>query len=240
MMNATSTERTALARRVHGVYLLTPDVGAADFSAMLRRLNAALEAGVALVQYRNKTATASERSRQAALVQAAAREHGALFIVNDDVDLAVQLRADGVHLGRDDGDVAAARARLPGALLGVSCYDDLVRAQRAAESDADILAFGSIFPSTTKPAAARASLPLLQRARAEFGSQRIVAIGGIDAGNIAAVGAAGPHAAALISAVFDAPDPGAAVRILQREFNQGLHQGLHQGLLQHEPQRTTV
>jgi thiamine-phosphate pyrophosphorylase len=229
---ATSTDRAALARRVQGVYLLTPDVAVADFDAMLVRLRAALTAGVALVQYRSKVAPPQERSRQARAVQSLAAQHGALFIVNDDVRLAQELDADGVHLGRDDGDIAEARAGLPHALIGVSCYDNLLRARRAVEAGADIVAFGSVFASTTKPAAVRAPLALLQQARQEFPAQRIVAIGGIGETNIRAVSAAGAHAAALIGAVFDAPDPAAAVKRLQYEFNLGT--------AQHEPQRTTV
>ena len=229
---ATSTDRAALARRVQGVYLLTPDVAVADFDAMLVRLRSALTAGIALVQYRSKIAPPQERSRQARAVQSLARQHGALFIVNDDVRLAQELDADGVHLGRDDGDIAEARARLPHALIGVSCYDDLLRARRVVEAGADIVAFGSVFASTTKPAAVRAPLALLQQARQEFPAQRIVAIGGIGEANIRAVSAAGAHAAALIGAVFDAPDPAAAAQRLQHEFNQGT--------AQHEPQRTTV
>jgi thiamine-phosphate pyrophosphorylase len=219
-----STERSDRARRVQGVYLLTPDVAAPQFADMLTRLRAALLGGIALVQYRNKLASGADCRVQAARVQAVARELGALFIVNDDVELAAHLGADGVHLGREDGDIAAARARLPQALLGVSCYNELPRARRAVEAGADLLAFGSVFASSTKPGAVRAPLALLQQARDEFPAQRIVAIGGIDAANIDAVSAAGAHAAALISAIFGATDPGAAARHLQRQFLQGTSQ----------------
>ena len=218
--------------RVTGVYLLTPDVGSGDFDAMAARFGAAAAAGVAMVQYRNKQASAEERRAQARVLQALARRHGALFVVNDDIDLAVELEADGVHLGRDDGDIAVARRRLPNQLLGVSCYNDLERARRAVDAGADLLAFGSVFASVTKPAAVRASLGLLRDARERFPQQRVVAIGGIDATNIGSVSAAGAHAAALISAVFDAGDPGQAVRDLQQEFKEGL--------IQHDTQRTAV
>lgn len=217
--------RRALAARVSGLYLLTPDIAAADFAAWLPRCAAALTAGVALLQYRNKHATASERHAQAGVLQALARRHRALFIVNDDVGLAQALGADGVHLGRDDGDIAAARARLPHALVGASCYDDLARAQRAADAGADLLAFGSVFRSATKPHAVHAPLELLRTARERFPAQRIVAIGGISAANIGTVAAAGAHAAAVIGAVFesgDGSDPARAVRELQQAFTNGL------------------
>jgi thiamine-phosphate pyrophosphorylase len=227
-----STDRRALADRVAGVYLLTPDTGPDEFDAMAARFGVAVAAGVAIVQYRNKRASAAQRRAQARMLQTLAGRHGALFVVNDDIDLAIELEADGVHLGRDDGDIAMARTRLPGQLLGVSCYNDMERARRAVDAGADLLAFGSVFASVTKPAAVRATLGLLRDARERFPQQRVIAIGGIDATNIGSVSAAGAHAAALISAVFDAGDPGQAVRNLQKEFNEGL--------IQHDTQRTAV
>lgn len=227
-----STDRRALADRVAGVYLLTPDTGPHDFDAMAVRFQSAVAAGVAVVQYRNKQAAAAERRAQARVLQVLARRHGALFVVNDDLDLALELEADGVHLGRNDGDIAVARSRAPHQLLGVSCYNDLEQARRAVDAGADLIAFGSVFASATKPAAVRASLALLRDARERFPQQRVIAIGGIDATNIGSVSAAGAHAAALISAVFDAEDPGQAVRNLQQEFNEGL--------VQHDTQRTAV
>ncbi len=234
-----STERADRVARAQGIYLLTPHVAPADFDSMLAKLDAALATGISMVQFRSKPsepidapAPAEDRLRQARRVQEIARAHRALFIVNDDVELALTLDADGVHLGRDDGDVTAARARLPERLLGVSCYDDLRRAGDAVECGADLLAFGSMFPSSTKPAAVRASPALLQEARQRLPQVRIAAIGGIDAGNVRAIGAAGAHVAAVISAVFDASDAGQAARRLRDEFNRGR--------AEHESQRTTV
>lgn len=229
---AMTTDRARLAARVAGTYLLTPDADPAAFSEMRARLDVALKAGVAVVQYRNKSVKATERRAQAQSLLQLAHARKALFIVNDDVDLALEIEADGVHLGRDDGDIAIARARLPHALLGVSCYNDFARAEAAAAEGADVIAFGSVFASATKPYAVRAPLELLRRARERFADQRIVAIGGIDAANIRSVSASGAHAAALISAVFDAVDAGTAVRQLQQAF--------HEGQLQYDSQRTTV
>ncbi len=227
-----SPERAQLARRVAGVYLLTPDVDDFGVAALQATVETALAAGVSVVQYRNKRVGATGRRVQARSLRDLVRARGALFIVNDDLDLALEIDADGVHLGRGDGDLAAARRRLPRGLLGVSCYDDIARAETAAAAGADILAFGSVFVSATKPDAVRASLDLLRHARERFAAQRIVAIGGIEVSNIRSVSAAGAHAAALISSVFDAADPGAAVRQLQHEF--------HEGQLEHDSQRTTV
>jgi thiamine-phosphate pyrophosphorylase len=117
-----------------------------------------------------------------------------------------------VHLGRDDGTVADARARLGhGKLIGVSCYDDLGRARDAVSAGADYLAFGSFFPSATKPGTVRATPDVLRAARTAW-ALPIVAIGGIDARNAAALIEAGADAVAVVSAVFDAPDVRAAAR----------------------------
>ena len=219
MSAPTSTERAARLARMTGVYLLTPDVG--DDHMHVTTLEQALDAGVSVVQYRNKRAAPGERRRQLSGVQRLTLAHRALLIVNDDIDLALEFDVDGVHLGRDDGDLAQARRRLPRALLGASCYNDMQRAERAVACGADVLAFGSVFPSMTKPDAVRAPLALITEARTRFVQQRVVAIGGIDSANIAAVSGAGAHAAALISAVFDAPDPARASATLQFEFERG-------------------
>lgn len=222
------TDRAALA----GVYLLTPDAVGSAFDRVLAVVDQALAAGVKVVQYRNKTADAPEREKQARALVRLVQSAGALAIVNDRVDLAVAVGADGVHLGRDDGDVRNARYRLPDGLVGVSCYDELQRAERAVDDGADAIAFGSMFPSTTKPQAVSASLELLATARTLWPTRRVIAIGGIDGGNIHEVAEAGAHAAALISAVFDARDPGRAAAELVHLFNEGQ--------LRHESQRAAV
>jgi thiamine-phosphate pyrophosphorylase len=218
--------------RLAGVYLLTPDALGAAFDRVLAVVDRALAAGVKVVQYRNKLAGELERERQARALVQLVQSAGAVAIVNDRAALAVALGADGVHLGRDDGDVRAARRALPDGLLGVSCYDELARAEQAVADGADALAFGSMFPSSTKPGAVRARLELLGTARDRWPTRRVIAIGGIDSGNIREVAAAGAHAAALISAVFDAGDPQRAARELVHLFNEGLQR--------HESQRAAV
>jgi thiamine-phosphate pyrophosphorylase len=222
------TDRTRLA----GVYLLTPDAVGGAFDRVLRVVEHALEAGVRVVQYRNKAAGAAERLRQATMLVRLVQSAGALALVNDRPDLAVATGADGVHLGRDDGDVRAARRVLPDGLLGVSCYDALSRAEQAVADGADAIAFGSIYPSLTKPTAVRAPLDLLSVARSRWPTRRVIAIGGIDGGNIREVAEAGAHAAALISAVFDAGDPRGAAAHLVHLFNEGQRR--------HESQRAAV
>jgi thiamine-phosphate pyrophosphorylase len=204
-----------------GVYLLTPDWD--DTARLLAATAAALEAGVRWLQYRNKRADAATRRAQALALRELTRAHGAKLVVNDDVDLAIAAHADGVHVGRDDPDPRPRLARAAVAMaIGVSCYDDLQRARDAVAAGADYVAFGAVFASPTKPAAVRAPLALLAQARAA--GMHVVAIGGIGADNIAQVAAAGAHAAALISAVYDAADPGAAARTLISHFNSGQHE----------------
>jgi len=218
--------------RIAGVYLLTPDAVGSAFDRVLGVVDQALAAGVRVVQYRNKRADPHEREQQARAIVRRVQSAGALAIVNDRVELALAVDADGVHLGRDDGDVQTARARMPDGLLGVSCYDDLARAGRAVTDGADAIAFGSMFPSGTKPHAVRAPLELLAEARRRWPTRRVIAIGGIDGGNIREVAEAGAHAAALIGAVFDADDPGRAAAALVNLFNEGQRR--------HESQRAAV
>ena len=190
--------------RVAGLYVITPDEPSTD--RLARMVDEATAGGAAVVQYRNKSASAWHAKEQAKMLRRITRARGVPLIVNDSVDLALTVSADGVHLGESDGDIEAARARLGRErLLGASCYDDLERGTNAIAAGADYIAFGSIFSSPTKPAARRASLELLQQARRRF-AVPIVAIGGITAESAASVYAAGADAVAVISAVFDVPD----------------------------------
>ena len=152
--------RAARAARVAGLYAVTPDL--ADTPVLAAKVAAALDGGAAVVQYRNKLASAELRRAQA---QALARVHalrGGLYIVNDDPMLAVDVDADGVHVGCDDADLADARRQVgPDRVIGVSCYDSLARARAAVEAGADYVAFGSFFASSVKPAARPAETSLI-------------------------------------------------------------------------------
>lgn len=199
-----------------GLYLVTPDC--ADTARLLALLDDALGGRPALVQYRSKLGDRDLRREQALRAAALCRAHGVPFIVNDSLALALEVGADGVHIGRDDGDVAAARAALgPQRLLGVSCYDEWARAEAAVAGGADYVAFGAMFASPTKPQAVRAPLALLRRARDELGVP-VAAIGGITLDNAAPVVDAGASLLAVISDVFDAPQPGARAAAYRRLF----------------------
>jgi thiamine-phosphate pyrophosphorylase len=187
------------ARLPRGLYVLTPE---ADDDQLENAVRAAIRGGATTVQYRNKALDERQRLQQTRRLRAACHDAGAVFIVNDSLELAQESDADGIHLGRDDVDPQVARAALgPRAIIGVSCYDSFELALRTREV-ADYCAFGSVFPSQVKPAAVRAPLELFRRAR-EAGLHA-VAIGGIDAQNAGAVAAAGAAAVAIITAVFGA------------------------------------
>lgn len=187
--------------KLRGLYAITPEgFGLED------KVRAALEGGVALLQYRRKHGTPGEAERVAAL----AREFDVPLIVNDDVALALDIDAAGAHLGRDDGDLAAARRRLQGRILGASCYNDLGRARAAVAAGADYVAFGSAFPSATKPRAVRAPLTLFAEAKSL--GVPLAAIGGITLENAGALIDAGADLLAVISDLFDASDIRARAR----------------------------
>lgn len=204
---------------LRGLYAVTPD------DPLLPRLSslvrATLEGGVRLVQYRNKTAPPPLRRAQAAELLRVCRAHDARLIINDDVWLAVEIGADGAHVGRGDapGDsLRAAREALgPRRILGVSCYADITLAEQAVAAGADYIAFGAMFPSRTKPDTVRASLPLLTEARRRFGMP-VAAIGGITLDNAPALIEAGADMLAVVSDLFDAMNLAARAQAYARHF----------------------
>jgi len=191
--------------KLRGLYAITPEE-----PGMLDKVRQALEGGIALLQYRRKRRDLQEAREIAAL----ARRYGVPLIVNDDVELALELGAQGVHLGRDDGDLGLARRRLPGRILGASCYNDAELARRAIGAGADYVAFGSVFASPTKPAALRAPLALFATAL----EVPLCAIGGITVHNAPQVLEAGADLLAVVSDLFDAPDIAARAAQYRRLF----------------------
>lgn len=194
-----------VAETPRGLYVLTdsdliPDAELAD------RVRGAIQGGASAVQYRDKRPGYAGHLERARTLREVTRELGALLIINDDPQLAAEVDADGVHLGRDDPDIERARAVVGGRTVGISCYNEFERAAAAAQRGADYVAFGSFHPTRTKSGAVAASPDLLRRARREL-SLPIVAIGGITPENGAALITAGADALAVVSAVFGADDP---------------------------------
>lgn len=198
-----------------GLYAITPQC--ADTALLLRMVEAALKGGAAAVQYREKTGDVALRHEQASELLPLCHAYHAPFIINDDLRLADLVGADGVHLGRDDGDVRKARVIL-GAdkIIGASCYQSLQLALSAQDHGADYVAFGSFFSSSTKPDATPAPLHLLEQASVLH--VPVVAIGGITPDNANTLMDAGVDSLAVISALFNAPDIEAVARKFNRLF----------------------
>ena len=202
---------------ISGIYAITPDC--ADTAHLLHLVRLALTGKIQVLQYRNKSANPAQRLEQAHALRKLTNEFAATFIVNDDVQLAAQVDADGVHLGAADNSVNTARAALGmHKIIGISCYNRLSLAQDAVHAGANYVAFGAFFPSTIKPNAAVADIKLLHQARAEL-SVPLVAIGGITPLNAASLAHAGADALAVISALFGSDDVIATANKLSTLFN---------------------
>lgn len=148
-----------------GLYAITPDLPSSS-SPLAEQVAAAIRGGARLIQYRDKQASAAERRACAKALLRVCHAAKVPLIINDDLGLALELGADGVHLGRDDPDPREARARLGRhAIIGVSCYDQLALAEAAQSAGASYAAFGSFFPSRIKPQAVRPEPGLLTLAR---------------------------------------------------------------------------
>jgi len=201
--------------KVAGLYAITDAFCCAPEG--LSRLGLALHAGVDLLQLRCKDQGPSLEYARA--VVALGRSFNVPVIVNDDVELAYAIGAGGVHLGQEDADVEVARARLgPQAIIGASCYASLDVARDKAARGADYLAFGSFFPSRTKPHAVRASLSLLREAQALH--KPLVAIGGILPENGGDLLRAGASALAVVDGIFGQKDIPSAVGAYKALFEE--------------------
>jgi thiamine-phosphate pyrophosphorylase len=203
---------------LRGLYAVTPEY--ADTASLLRAVGLALAGGARLVQYRSKASDADLRLEQAAALRPLCCRYGVPLIVNDSLELAARSRADGVHVGRDDVPVVAARRVLgSGKIIGVSCYDRLDLAREAEADGADYVAFGSFFPSSIKPHAPRPPVDLVAHARCAL-RLPIAAIGGITRQNAAQLIDAGVQMIAVINGIFAASDVERAARDLQALFEK--------------------
>ena len=190
--------------RISGLYAITPDL--ADTQKLIQQVRLALEGGTRWLQYRNKSADQLLRLQQATALMRLCREFVVPLIINDSLDVALEINADGVHLGAQDCLISDAKSkRGSDKIIGASCYDNLQRALEAETEGADYVALGSFFASTVKPEAARAPLKLLREAKERL-RVPVVAVGGIDLHNAGLLIGAGADAVAVISALFNAKD----------------------------------
>lgn len=200
--------------KIYGLYAITPDEQ--DTDILLCKVEEALQGGVRMLQYRNKLASHTLKVQQASTLLPLCRQYNVPLIINDSVKLCLDLDADGVHLGADDGNLTETRTRLGiNKILGASCYNRYDLALSAQNSGADYVAFGACFASSTKPNAPVAALDLFTRAKAELNIPA-VAIGGITLDNAPLVIAAGASSTAVISAIFNADN----IKIKTQQFSQ--------------------
>lgn len=194
-----------------GLYVITPDPPSDQRIGLVARVAAAIRGGAAVVQYRAKQ-PAADSLCEATLLLSICHQAGVPLIINDDIDLAFTVGADGVHLGQQDKSLAIARQRLgPDAIVGVSCYDSASLARAAGHAGADYVAFGRFFPSSTKPQAPSAHFDTLREAKRTL-QLPVVAIGGVTIRNARSLLAAGADLLAVIEGVFGREDPESAAQ----------------------------
>lgn len=213
-MTATKPANPLSKSVIHGLYAITPNEG--DSGRLRDMVEAGIAGGASLVQYRNKRANSKLRHDQSRLLLELCRRHQVPLIINDEVNLCLEIGADGVHIGATDGNLQEVRAQLGNdRILGASCYNSLTLATRAQSEGADYIAFGACFPSATKPEALRAELSLFGRGR-DVLHIPMVAIGGITLDNASLAIEAGADALAVIGALFESDD----VEHTARQFSQ--------------------
>jgi thiamine-phosphate pyrophosphorylase len=216
-----------MANKLRGLYAITPEC--TDGARLLADVEAALAGGCRIVQYRDKQSAMPERVARARALRDLTRSYAARLLINDDLALTVLVEADGVHLGKDDGNLAATRAILgPDRILGASCYADFAAAEAASRAGADYVAFGAVSPSPTKPNAPlavpqgdflRGAVDLFFQAKTRL-TTATCAIGGITLANAPPLITAGADLLAVITDLFSAPDITARAAAYQRLFEE--------------------
>ncbi|MCH8534376.1 MAG: thiamine phosphate synthase [Flavobacteriaceae bacterium] len=186
-----------------GIYAITDEILTPNTS-IVSQVEAALKGGARIIQLRNKSAQDKDLIKTATQLQALCVKHKATFFINDRVELAQKIGADGVHIGYSDLGVKETRELIsPTVLIGVSCYGDIERAKQAIKDGADYVAFGAFYPSKTKPKAAVVDFKVIAQAKKELGVP-VCVIGGINEDNIKEIAAYQPDMFSLVSDIFEA------------------------------------
>lgn len=209
--------KSAAIKTLRGLYVITDEklIPQNNFAETVEQ---ALRGGARIVQYRDKSTDNTKRLSQAAALKTLCEKYQAILIINDDVELALQIDADGVHIGKHDASLAATREQLGRQkIIGVSCYNRFELAQEAEKQGADYIAFGSFFSSATKPEATRAEITLLARARQHLNIP-VCAIGGITLNNASTLITEGADMLAVISDVFGQDDIESRCKIFSTLF----------------------
>jgi thiamine-phosphate pyrophosphorylase len=203
-------------KRLRGLYVITDPTLCED--KLVEKVEQAIIGGAQIVQYRNKQAPVQQRLEEATSLNQLCQQHQRLFIVNDDVELAARIDADGLHIGQSDASLQQARTILgENKIIGVSCNNQLQWAIDAQQAGADYVAFGRFFNSQTKPQAPQADPDMLTQAKAQLDIP-LVAIGGITLENANSLLTAGADMLAVIHAIFSQQDIAEAARQIQQQF----------------------
>jgi len=203
---------------IHGLYAII-DRSIIEQQDLHKQASDAIDGGATALQYRAKNISMAQQTKDAKLLAALCGQHNIIFIVNDEPRLAKQVGASGVHIGEEDISIKETRAIVGDSMIiGCSCYNDIRRARSAEQNGADYVAFGSFFPSKTKPDAVHAPVSLLTDAKSSI-RVPLVAIGGINAINGKQLIAAGADALAVISVLFKTNDVKLAAHHLASLFN---------------------
>lgn len=204
--------------KLKGLYAITDENLIAE-EAFSEAIESALLGGARIIQYRDKSANQKKRLHQATVLRALCTQYQATCIINDDIDLAKTVNADGIHLGKDDTELSYARQVLgEGAIIGISCYNDIDLAIEAEQNSADYVAFGTMFSSPTKPDAVCATPEMISRAKQKL-SIPVCAIGGITGENIQLLIQHQADMAAVISNLFSADDIKHTANSLSQHFS---------------------
>lgn len=199
---------------LEGLYGITDEKLTPDES-VLDCVTKALQAGVSIIQYRNKTKTDSEVKDICIALQSLCSGYDALFIIDDRVDLAQEIGADGLHIGQNDISLIEARSIFKDGIIGVSCYGDVESALKAQKEGANYVAFGSFFPSPTKPKSAVVPLDVITKAK-ETLDIPVCVIGGISCTNIDQIMQHNPDMVSVINALFDGDITLNAINLLEK------------------------
>ena len=189
---------------LHGLYAITDPELMGD--NLIHKAQRAIEGGINILQYRNKTAPFEQQESEANALSTLCKNNNVLFIINDNVELAIKVNADGVHLGQKDADIKQARQQLgKNKIIGITCHNKIELAQQAQKHGADYVAFGRFFTSFTKPSAPAADISIIKEAKKSINIP-IVAIGGITQQSAPSILNEGADMLAVIQGVFGQED----------------------------------
>ncbi|MDD3060694.1 MAG: thiamine phosphate synthase [Sulfurimonas sp.] len=203
--------------KLHGLYAITDEILTPDTS-VVEQVTIAIEAGVNIIQYRNKTKTDTQVKEVCKALLKLCQDKGTLFIIDDRPHLAQEIGVDGLHIGKDDMSLQDARTIFTKGIIGVSCYGSVKKAMEAQELGADYVAFGSFFPSPTKPHSGIVSKSVIQKAKQVLDIP-VCVIGGINIQNISEICNEKPDMVSVVSAIFEGDIRENVQNLLQKMYS---------------------